>query len=77
MFGLSEVQAHEAELAAASVRIQALARKKQANAVTVERRLKAMEKQEVAAVYTKALWDNQLWKRRSTNFYGDAHANLL
>jgi hypothetical protein len=55
MFGLSEVQAHEAELAAASVRIQALARKKQANAVTVERRLKAMEKQEVAAVYTKAL----------------------
>jgi hypothetical protein len=55
MFGLSEVQAYEAELAAASVRIQALARKKQANAVTVERRLKAMEKQEVAAVYTKAL----------------------
>jgi hypothetical protein len=55
MFGLSEVQAHEAELAAASVRIQALARKKQANAVTVQRRLKAMEQQEVAAVYTKAL----------------------
>ena len=55
MFGLSEVQAYEAELAAASVRIQALARKKQANAVTVQRRLKAMEKQEVAAVYTKAL----------------------
>jgi hypothetical protein len=45
MFGLSEVQAYETELAAASVRIQALGRNKQANAVTGQRQLKAMEKQ--------------------------------
>ena len=54
MFGLSEHQALEAETAAATVRIQAMSRKKKGNVVAIERRRRAMENTE-AGGYTKKL----------------------
>ena len=54
LFGFSESEALEAELAAAAVRIQAMSRKKQGNATAIERKRKKLDAAEAGA-YTKVM----------------------
>jgi len=54
LFGMTQQQAREAELAAAAVRIQAMSRGKQGNAIALERHRQRLEKEPVGA-YTKTL----------------------
>jgi hypothetical protein len=54
LFGFSESEALEAELAAAAVRIQAMSRKKQGTATAIERKRKKLEAAE-AGTYTKVM----------------------
>jgi len=54
LFGMTEQQAGEAELAAAAVRIQAMSRGKKGNAIALQRHRERLEKEQVGA-YTKTL----------------------